>query len=65
MANLCKSSNSKDILIENFLNILKNKNDNFKNFMDNLPEDSNKIIPDKKFTKKYDKFENNEFNIDY
>ena len=65
LANLCKSSNSKDILIENFLNILKNKNDNFKNFMDNLPEDSNKIIPDKKFTEKYDRFENNEFNVDY
>ena len=65
LANLSRSSNSKDVSIENFLNILKNKNNNFKYFMEQLPEDSKNLIPDKKFTKKYDKFENKEFNIDY
>ena len=66
LANACKSPHSKDISIDNFLNILKNKNNNFKKYMEQLSDSTDNIIPDnKQLSKKYDKFENKAFNIDY
>ena len=67
IANVCKSPNSKDISIDNFLNILKNINDNFRKYMEQLSDISDDVIkPDnKQQSKKYDNFENKEFNIDY
>ena len=66
LANACKSPHNNDIDIDNFLNILKNKNQNFKNYMENMPEVSDKIKEEsKQFSKKYDNFENKAFNIDY
>ena len=66
LVNTCKSPYSKDISIDNFLNILENKNESFKKFIDQLPEVPDNINPEsKQFSKKYDKFENKAFNIDY
>ena len=66
LVNTCKSPYSKDISIDNFLNILKNKNESFKKFIEQLPEVPDNINPEsKQFSKKYDKFENKAFNIDY
>ena len=64
LANTCKSPHSKDISIDNFLNILKNKNANFKKYMEQLSDDIIKY-DNKQVSRKYDKFENKTFNIDY
>ena len=66
LANACKSPHDNNIAIDNFLNILKNKNQNFKNYMENLSEVPDNIDPESKhFSRKYDNFENKAFNIDY
>ena len=66
LANACKSPHDNNIAIDNFLNILKNKNQNFKNYMENLSELPDNIAPESKhFSRKYDNFENKAFNIDY
>ena len=66
LANACKLPNSDDISIEQFLNVLKNKNENFKKFLEEY-SDEDKLINygDKQASRKYDNFENKEFNIDY
>ena len=67
LANTCKSPHSNDVSIDNFLNLLNNKNNNFKKFIEQFSEvPDNIVMPgNKQATKKYDKFENKAFNIDY
>ena len=63
----CKLPDSNDVSIENFLNLLKNKNEEFKKFLDEYP-DTNEIIikqGNKQVSRKYENFEGKEFNIDY
>ena len=65
--NACKLPDSNDVSIENFLNLLKNKNAEFKKFLDEYP-DTNEIIikqGNKQASRKYENFEGKEFNIDY
>ena len=65
--NACKLPDSNDVSIENFLNLLKNKNAEFKKFLDEYP-DTNEIIikqGNKQVSRKYENFEGKEFNIDY
>ena len=65
--NACKLPDSNDVSIENFLNLLKNKNEEFKKFLDEYP-DTNEIIikqGNKQASRKYENFEGKEFNIDY
>ena len=67
LANACKLPNSDDISIEQFLNVLKNKNENFEKFLEEYSDEKDKLINygDKQASRKYDNFENKEFNIDY
>ena len=67
LANVCKLPNSNNISLDNFLNILKNKNPEFKKFLEEFPDENDNIIQEgNKFaSRKYDNFENKEFNIDY
>ena len=67
MAKACKMPNSDDISIEQFLDILKNKNEDFELFLYELPDENEKLIQygNKQASIKYDVFENKEFNIDY
>jgi Ca2+-binding EF-hand superfamily protein len=67
LANVCKSQHSNDISIDNFLNLLKSKNNNFKALIEQFSDEPDNIIMtgNKQASKKYDKFENKAFNIDY
>ena len=67
LANTCKSQHSNDISIDNFLNLLKSKNNNFKALIEHFSDEPDNIIMsgNKQASKKYDKFENKAFNIDY
>ena len=67
LANACKLPNSDYISIEQFLNVLKNKNEDFKKFLEEYSDGKDRLIKsgDKQASRKYDNFENKEFNIDY
>jgi chromosome segregation ATPase len=67
LANTVKLPNRDDISIENFLNILKNKSPEFKQFLDEFPDENAIFIKrdDKQLSRKYDNFAGKEFNIDY
>ena len=63
----CKSPKDDEISIENFLNMLNNKNPEFQKFLEDFPDDNENLIGygNKQASRKYDNFENKEFNIDY
>ena len=67
MAKACIMPNSDDMSIDYFLDILKNKNENFEKFLEGLPDENENLIQpgNKQASRKYDTFENKEFNIDY
>ena len=67
LVNACKLPNSNDISIENFLNLLRNKNPEFKQFLDEFPDENDVLIKrdNKQVSRKYDNFAGKEFNIDY
>ena len=67
MAKACIMPNSDDMSIDYFLDILKNKNENFEKFLEELPDENENLIQpgNKQASRKYDTFENKEFNIDY
>ena len=63
----CKSPKDDEISIENFLNMLNNKNPEFQKFLEDFPDENENLIGygNKQASRKYDNFENKEFNIDY
>ena len=67
LANACKMPNSDFISLEHFFEILKSKNENYKKFLEEYSGGNDNLIQegDKQASRKYDNFENKEFNIDY
>ena len=66
LVNMSKTMNSNDIIIENFVNIMKNKDKNYREFLERQSDGGQLIdVGNKQVTKKYDRFEKKPFNIDY
>ena len=67
LANACKMPNTDFVSLEHFFEMLKNKNENYKKFLEENSDVSDNLIQEgnKQASRKYDNFENKEFNIDY